>query len=220
MGFEVPGHLSPWDTWGWRGISLPVVASFSEFKFMSYIRFPWLYVHLLRLVRESKLHQVCVAVVMPYVESKGALDWVSWKQVQRWRVVCRVYWEVLSGVIPVGRWGRQDWIDKKGPCNWAIVYPLWDSGSKMVLYSCLELGWGGGRALNPWISQSLPFGSLLWRVIPNEPSAVPVFLGEGCLGHRQRGGHPGGELEWYLGDVYNIYSPIQYTSAVRVMNEM
>ena len=95
-----------------------------QFKFMSYIRFPWLCVHLLRLVRKGKLHQVCVAVVMPYVESKGALDWVSWKQAQRWRVAFRVYWEVLSGVLPVGRWGRQDWIDKKGTCNMVATEQL------------------------------------------------------------------------------------------------
>lgn len=199
MGFEVPGHLSPWDTWGWRGISLPVVASFSEFKFMSYIRFPWLYVHLLRLVRESKLHQVCVAVVMPYVESKGALDWVSWKQVQRWRVVCRVYWEVLSGVIPVGRWGRQDWIDKKGTCNWAIVYPLWDSGSKMVLYSCLELGWGGGQgfeSLNqPVIALWKPTvkGDSQWTI--SSPS-IPRWGMPGASAERRASRWRAGVISW------------------------
>lgn len=44
----------------------------------------------------------CVTVVMPHEESKGALDWLSWKQTWRWRVASRIYWDVPSEVIPVG----------------------------------------------------------------------------------------------------------------------
>lgn len=74
------------------------------------------------LLRKAKCTR-CVAVVMPYVQSKGALDWVSWKQAQKWRVPSRVYWEALLAVTPVGRGGWQDWRDKKGTCNTVATKP-------------------------------------------------------------------------------------------------
>lgn len=54
LGSKVPGPLRPWDFWGsFSSLQLP------PFDFMYYIPFPWFHVHLLKIVKEGKMHQVC-----------------------------------------------------------------------------------------------------------------------------------------------------------------
>lgn len=54
LGSTVPGPLRPWDSWGsFSSLQLP------PFDFMPYIPFPWFHVHLLKIVKEGKMHQVC-----------------------------------------------------------------------------------------------------------------------------------------------------------------
>lgn len=54
LGSNVPNPLRPWDSWeSFSSLQLP------PFDFMSYIPFPWSHVHLLKIVKEGKMHQVC-----------------------------------------------------------------------------------------------------------------------------------------------------------------
>lgn len=54
LGSNVPNPLRLWDSQGsFSSLKLP------PFDFMSYIPFPWSHVHLLKIVKEGKMHQVC-----------------------------------------------------------------------------------------------------------------------------------------------------------------
>lgn len=69
---------------------------------MFYIRFPWIHAHLLRLVKEGRMHQVwgssdsVLSLRVPQIEFPG-------NRLRDGRAAGRVYWEVLLEVNPVGR---------------------------------------------------------------------------------------------------------------------
>lgn len=144
-----------WPAWLWRSVTTIAIDGFASLP-----AFSWKTVKLYRCSLWPCNRTMIVSL-------SSALDWVPWKQGSETRAVHRWIVGGCSWMIPVRKWGRQDWAEGKQTCIAVVIKAspnsMGSSGARTDLKYCPKLrnyGWTSVFLHRQVISSKPPLGKV------------------------------------------------------------